>query len=43
VPAKKAKKPVWPDAMTRLNERFRDGAAKGKSAIEIVREMRGRD
>ena len=42
-PAKKAKKPVWPDAMSRLNDRFRDGAAKGKPASEIVREMRGRE
>jgi prevent-host-death family protein len=42
-PTKKAKKPVWPDAMTRLNERFRDGPAKGKPASEIVHEMRGQD
>lgn len=42
-PAKQAKQPVWPDAMTRLNERFRDEPAKGKTASEIVREMRGRD
>ena len=42
-PAQKAKKPVWPDAMSRLNNRFRDAAAKGKPASEIVREMRGRE
>lgn len=43
VPAKKAKKPVWPDAMARLNERFPGGPAKGKPASELVAEMRGRD
>ncbi|MBC7369608.1 MAG: type II toxin-antitoxin system prevent-host-death family antitoxin [Undibacterium sp.] len=43
VSAKKAKKPVWPDAMARLNERFPDGPPKGRPASELVAEMRGRD
>jgi prevent-host-death family protein len=42
-PIKKAKKPVWPDAMARLNERFPGGPTEGKPASELVGEMRGRD
>lgn len=42
LPAKRARKPVWPDAMARLAERFPGGAPKGKPASELVVEMRGR-
>ncbi|OYU98808.1 MAG: prevent-host-death protein [Verrucomicrobiales bacterium VVV1] len=42
-PVKKAKKPIWPDAMARLNERFPGGPPKGKPTSEVVAEMRGRD